>query len=63
MSNPARNDKRDLILAKALQGLSIGYVATRKAARRGGGRRGGLGPPSLAHVAAGPAPGGLRPVV
>ncbi|WJS83550.1 phage major capsid protein [Paracoccus sp. TOH] len=29
---------RDLILAKALQGLSIGYVATRKAARRGGGR-------------------------
>ncbi|WP_313349920.1 phage major capsid protein, partial [Paracoccus sp. (in: a-proteobacteria)] len=29
---------RDLILAKALQGLSIGYQATRKAARRGGGR-------------------------
>ncbi|MGA0617403.1 phage major capsid protein [Paracoccus sp. KR1-242] len=29
---------RDLILAKALQGLSIGYLATRKAARRGGGR-------------------------
>lgn len=29
---------RDLILAKALQGLSIGYVATRKTARRGGGR-------------------------
>jgi HK97 family phage major capsid protein/HK97 family phage prohead protease len=29
---------RDLILAKALQGLSIGYVATRKSARRGGGR-------------------------
>lgn len=29
---------RDLILAKALQGLSIGYVATRKSPRRGGGR-------------------------
>lgn len=29
---------RDLILDKALQGLSIGYVASRKAARRGGGR-------------------------
>ncbi len=29
---------RDLILDKALQGLSIGYQATRKAARRGGGR-------------------------
>ncbi|HWL56405.1 MAG TPA: phage major capsid protein [Paracoccus sp. (in: a-proteobacteria)] len=29
---------RDLILAKAIQGLSIGYQATRKAARRGGGR-------------------------
>jgi HK97 family phage major capsid protein/HK97 family phage prohead protease len=29
---------RDLILAKALTGLSIGYVATRKAARKGGGR-------------------------
>lgn len=29
---------RDLIIAKALTGLSIGYVATRKAARKGGGR-------------------------
>lgn len=29
---------RDLILAKALGGLSIGYVPTRKAARKGGGR-------------------------
>lgn len=29
---------RDLILAKALRGLSIGYQATRKAARKGGGR-------------------------
>lgn len=29
---------RDLILAKAIEGLSIGYVATRKAARKGGGR-------------------------
>lgn len=29
---------RDLIIAKALTGLSIGYVATRKSARKGGGR-------------------------
>lgn len=29
---------RDLIIAKAMTGLSIGYVATRKAARKGGGR-------------------------
>lgn len=29
---------RDLIISKALTGLSIGYVATRKAARKGGGR-------------------------
>lgn len=29
---------RDLILAKAIEGLSIGYVAMRKAARKGGGR-------------------------
>lgn len=29
---------RDLILAKAMRGLSIGYQATRKAARNGGGR-------------------------
>lgn len=29
---------RELIIAKAMTGLSIGYVATRKAARRGGGR-------------------------
>lgn len=29
---------RDLIMARALRGLSIGYQATRKAARQGGGR-------------------------
>lgn len=29
---------RDLVLAKAMRGLSIGYQATRKAARNGGGR-------------------------
>ncbi|QRZ15394.1 phage major capsid protein [Paracoccus methylovorus] len=38
LSVPRAREVRDLIMDKALQGLSIGYQATRKAARRGGGR-------------------------